>query len=115
MRIKRTIPSTVKLSIGEGVNISVGNVVGISSGFAVLADKDAQISAIGLAKSVQGSILYVQTEGKIANTDAGDNFWLGTSGGLVTTPPTTGMIQQIAKRIDNQNILIEIDKTVIIL
>ena len=115
MRISHTIPSIARLSIADGVNISVGNVIGISSGFAVLADKDNQITAVGLAKSVQGSIVYIQTEGKFANSDSGDNFWLGTNGSLVNSVPNSGMIQQIAKRTDSQNILIDIDKTVIIL
>lgn len=114
MLIKRQILST-KLEIAEGVTIQVGDAVGISSGFAVLADKDFQISVVGLAKSVQGSIIYIQTEGKFANSDSGDNFWLGTNGSLVNSVPNSGMIQQIAKRADSQNILIDIDKTVITL
>ena len=115
MLIKSNSANTVKLTIATGVTIAVGSVVGISSGEAVLADKDLEISAVGLAKSVQGSIVYIQTNGKFANTDAGENYWLGTAGSLVNTVPTSGMVQQLAKRADNQNILIDIDKTVIIL
>ena len=115
MRIHRTMPSIARLSIAAGVTVAVGDAIGISSGEAVLSDKDAQISVAGLAKSVQGSIVYIQTEGKFANADAGNNFWLGTNGELVNSPPSTGIVQQIAKRLDSQNILIVIDKTVIIL
>lgn len=114
MLVKHQVRSS-KLTIANGVTIEAGDVVGISSGEAVLADKDAQISAIGLAKSIQGSIVYIQTEGKFANTDSGDNFWLGTNGTIVNTVPTSGMVQQIAIRQDAQNLLISIDKTVIIL
>lgn len=114
MLVKHTTPSS-KLTIADGVTIEVGDVVGISSGEAVLADKDTQISAVGLAKSIQGSIVYIQTEGKFANADSGDNFWLGTNGTIVNTVPTSGMVQQIAIRQDAQNLLISIDKTVIIL
>ena len=114
MLIKHQVLSS-KLTIADGVSIEVGDVVGISSGEAVLADKDQEISAVGLAKSVQGSIVYIQTSNKFANTDSGDNFWLGTEGAIVSTVPTTGMVQQIATRVDDQNILIQIDKTVIIL
>jgi len=114
MLIKHQVPSS-KLTIASGVTIEVGDVVGISSGEAVLADKDSQISAVGLAKSIQGSIVYIQTEGKFANTDSGDNFWLGSNGTIVNTVPTSGMVQQIAIRQDAQNLLISIDKTVIIL
>ena len=114
MIIKRQILSS-KLEIANGVTIQPGNAVGISSGFAVLADKDSQISVVGLAKSIQGSIVYIQTEGKFANSDSGDNFWLGSNGSLVNSVPTSGMVQQIAKRADSQNILLDIDKTVIIL
>lgn len=115
MIIKRTAPTVARLSVASGVTIVAGDAVGISSGEAVLSDKDSQISAVGLAKSVQGSIVYIQTEGKFANSDSGNNFWLGSSGSLVNSVPTSGMVQQIAKRLDNQNILIDIDKTVIIL
>lgn len=114
MLVKHQVRSS-KLTIANGVTIEAGDVVGVSSGEAVLADKDAQISAIGLAKSIQGSIVYIQTEGKFANTDSGDNFWLGTNGTIVNTVPTSGMVQQIAIRQDAQNLLISIDKTVIIL
>lgn len=114
MLVKHTIPSS-KLTIAPSATIAVGNVVGISSGEAVLADKDLQISAVGLAKSVQGSIVYIQTEGKFANSNLGETFWLGSNGSLVNSVPTTGMVQQIAKRTDSQNILLDIDKTVILL
>ena len=115
MLVNRTTANIIKLTIASEVTIAVGDVIGISSEEAVLADKDLEISAVGLAKSVQGSIVYIQTNGKFANTDAGENYWLGTSGSLVNTVPTSGMVQQIGKRADNQNILIDIDKSVIIL
>ena len=115
MIIKRTSPFIARLDIASNVTISVGDAVGLSSGEAVLADKDSQISTVGLAKSIQGSIVYIQTEGKFANSDSGNNFWLGSSGSLVNTPPTSGLVQKVAKRADSQNILIDIDKTVIIL
>lgn len=114
MVIKTTILST-KLEIAQGVTIQVGDVVGVSSGLAILADKNAQIPAIGFAKSVQEGIVYVQTEGKFANSEIGDDFWLGSNGSLVNSVPTFGVVQQIAKRVDNQNILITIDQTVIII
>jgi hypothetical protein len=114
MRIKREIISN-KIQIAAGVTISVGDAVGISSGEAVLSDKDTQIPCAGLAKSVQGSIVYIQTEGKFANAAAGDNFWLGPAGSIVNTVPTSGMIQQIAVRQDTQNLLLLIQKTVILL
>ena len=115
MLIKHLTAEVVRLTIADGVSISVGNLVGVSSGEAVLSDKDVLISVVGFAKSVQDGIVYVQTEGKFANSDNGDNFWLGTNGALVSSVPTTGMVQQVAKRVDSANILIDIDKTVIIL
>jgi len=115
MLIKHTTSQIVKLTIASGVSISVGNAVGISSGEAVLSDKNAQVSVVGIAKSVQSGIVYIQTSGKIANSDSGNDFWLGTNGLLVNNVPTTGMVQYIATRIDAQNILIDIDNTVIFL
>ena len=115
MLISRTLSRIVSLPIGSGVTITQGKAVGMSSGEAVLADKDQQISALGLAKSIQGSIVYIQTEGKFNKANSNANYWLGTNGDLVDTVPTSGMVQQIAKQIDDQNVLIHIDKTVIIL
>jgi len=115
MLIKRVSAPVIRLPIANGVTIQEGDAVGVSSGEAVLADKDQQISVVGLAKSIQSGTIYVQTEGKFSSTTNGDEFWLGNNGSLLSTPPNSGMLQKIANRVDSQYILISIDQTVIIL
>lgn len=115
MLIKKLSGVFIKSEIASGQSISAGNVVALSNGKAVLADKDNSAEAIGLAKEIDGDTIYIQTQGKYPHTDSSTEYWLGSTGSIVSTPPTSGMVQKIAHRIDDQNILIHVDKTVIIL
>lgn len=115
MVIKKTQGDFFTTTIASGQTISAGNLVGLVDGEAVLSDNSTNTEAVGVAKYVESSTIIVQTSGKLSNSQSGTEYWLGTNGGLVDTVPTNGMIQRVANRIDAQNILIDIDKTVIIL
>lgn len=114
MRINLPTADVIKVIADEVNPPSVGQLVCILNNRAVAADKDANLQAIGIAKSVQNSDVYVQLTGKYANTSIGNTFWLGANGSLLNSPPVTGMVQEVANRLDDNTILIAIDKTVIL-
>jgi len=115
MRIKSTPGVFVRMPIATGQTIVAGKAVAGLNGEAVLADKDSEYEVIGLAKEISAGKVYIQVQGKFPSTQTGNEFWIGTNGDLVNTVPTTGIVQKVATRIDNQNILIDVDKTVILL
>ena len=115
MVIKRAQGSFVKSTIASGQTISAGNFVGLSNGEAVLSDNSTNTETIGVAKYVEGSTIIIQTSGKFSNSTSGSEYWLSTSGSITNIIPTSGIVQKVATRLDSQNILIDIDKTVIIL
>lgn len=115
MLIKANPGIFVRVADGSSGSISAGDIVGLSAGNAVVADKDTGVEAYGIAKRIDGATIIVQTEGKYPNSDSGNSFWLSTSGALQNSLPTTGIIQQVATRISSQEILITIDRTVIVL
>lgn len=103
------------MTIASGQSIEIGDAVGVYNNEAVLADNSTNTEAIGLAKYINGATVVVQVSGKFSNSQSGTEYWLGIGGSLIDSAPTSGLVQQVAKRIDSQNILIDVDKTVIIL
>ena len=115
MLIKKVQGTYIIATAATGAIISPGDVVGFVQGEVVLSDKDSGIPAEGIAKHVESDTITVQTAGKFSNSNAGDDYWLGTSGTIVSAVPTSGIIQKIGKRTNTSEILITIDRTVIVL
>ena len=115
MLIKQTAGIFIKADIASGQSISAGQLVSLVSGEAVLSDNNSTNVVIGLAKKIDSGTIYIQVQGKYEYSDSASEYWLGSNGALVSSPPTNGLVQKVAHRLDNQNILIDIDKTVIIL
>ena len=115
MVIKRTPGVFTRASIASGSVIQEGNLVSLLNGEAVLADNTMSRVSVGFAKSIENGIVYIQVNGKINNSESGTEYWTGPSGNMLSSPPTSGLVQKVAERIDNQNVLITIDKTVILI
>ena len=115
MLIKKTPGVYIKADIASGQSISAGQLISIVDGEAVLSDNNNTNPVIGFAKKIDGGTIYIQVQGKYPYSDGASEYWLGSNGSLINSPPTDGLVQKVAHRLDNQNILIDIDKTVIIL
>lgn len=115
MLIKANPGIFVRIADGSSGSISAGDIVGLSAGNAVVADKDTGVEAYGIAKRIDGATIIVQTEGKYPNSSSDNEFWLGATGALQSTPPTSGIVQKVATRVNSQEILITIDRTLIVL
>jgi ligand-binding sensor domain-containing protein len=100
------------------VGITAGQVVYIKSdGKIDLADKDAAIDfndVLGVANNsaTAGNPVTVVTSGlaTVALGSVADTFWLGNSGGVVTTAPTSGTILKIGVQSSSTDITVKMDR-----
>ena len=115
MVIKKVKGDFLTLPVKSGSTVSTGDAVYINNGEAERADKDTEKHAYGFARHIQGTNVIVQTSGVIPKTVSVGSYWLGSNGTITNTIPTTGLVQEIAKGLNNNKLLITIDRTVIIL
>jgi hypothetical protein len=114
------IDGSVTEEFTSDVGITAGQIVYIKSdGKIDLADKDAAIDfndVLGMAgnSAAPGNPVTVVLSGKVTINlgSISDTFWLGNSGAVVTTAPTSGTILHIGRQVSPTDVLIQLQRPI---
>ena len=121
-----TVPSdvsTIRVNVTLGENVSQYRVIAVLNGLGYLADKDtaahtSMVVGISVSSGITTQTIEIQTFDEFTegtwSWDTTKPIYLGNSGVLTQTVPTTGFLQRVAKPITATRIMIDIDDPIVL-
>ena len=101
-------------------DLAVHKFIGVnSSGNAEISSQEGTpfIPPVGIIRHLESNYVILQLEGEIeiSSTQEGDEYWLSVAGNIINTPPTSGIVQKVGIGLQDNKLLVSIDKTTITL
>lgn len=117
---KQTVYGSNTFDLIASSAIGGDRLIGVVNGYAVYADSDLGIPAIGISTNAvnAGDNVAIAFAGKRTITSANFNtnqpVFLGVNGLLTQTAPTTGILQRIGIAQDSNNLIIDISQSLVL-
>jgi len=116
--VQVTTAESASFDIEADISISGGRVIATDGGLATYADKDDSLNVIGISlnAAAQGDNVTVITDGRMQIAGWGltpdSTYFLGDTGNLTTTAPTTGRYQVVGYSISATEMIVNIQQPI---